>query len=93
MKIKPTLVGFSGELGLTLSLVLIKTRIAHIPTIKIRQIEYLMVFFELSSLENKMLLESKGQTVNKAQRQLRPEPYFLPGYNHVMIKYQDTITC
>ena len=39
MKIKPTLVGFSGE-GSMLSLVLIKTQNAPIPTMKIRQIEY-----------------------------------------------------
>ena len=59
-----------------LSLVLIKTRTAPIPTIKIRQIEYLTGFFKLNSLENKMQLESESSAVNKAQRQLRPEPYF-----------------
>ena len=37
MKIKPTLVGFSGEKGSMLSLVLLKTRNAPIPTMKIRQ--------------------------------------------------------
>ena len=36
MKIKPTMVGFSGEYGSKLSLVLIKTRNAPIPTMKIR---------------------------------------------------------
>jgi len=40
IKIKPTLVGFSGELGSKLRLVLIKTGNAPIPTMKIRQIEY-----------------------------------------------------
>ena len=36
---KPTLVGFSRELGSMLSLVIVKTRNAPIPTMKIRQIE------------------------------------------------------
>ena len=40
MQIKPTLDGFSGELGSMLSLVLRKTGNAPIPTMKIRQIEY-----------------------------------------------------
>jgi len=40
MKIKPTLVGFSGEKGSMLSLVLIKTQNAPIPAMKINQIEY-----------------------------------------------------
>jgi len=36
-------------------------------------------FFELNSVENKMQLESIAQVVNKDQRLLRPEPYFLKG--------------
>ena len=32
--------------------------------------------FELNSVENKMQLDPKAQAVNKAQRKLRPEPYF-----------------
>ena len=40
MKIKPTLVGFSGEQGPMLSLVFIKTRNAPIPIMKIRQLEF-----------------------------------------------------
>ena len=40
MKMKPTLVGFSWEYGSMLRIVLIKTRNAPIPTMKIRQIEY-----------------------------------------------------
>jgi len=40
MNIKLTLVGFSGEYGLMLNLVLIKTWNVPIPAMKIRQIEY-----------------------------------------------------
>ena len=40
MKIKPTLVGFSGEEGSMLGLNLIKTRNAPIPTMKIRQLQH-----------------------------------------------------
>ena len=40
MKINLTLVGFSGEKGSMLIIVLIKTRNASIPTMEIRQIEY-----------------------------------------------------
>ena len=36
-------------------------------------------FFKLNSVENKMQLESIAQVVNKVQRLLRPEPYFLKG--------------
>ena len=39
------MVGFTGEEGSLLSLVLIKTRNAPIPTMKIRQIEYQTGFF------------------------------------------------
>ena len=39
MKIKPTLVGLNGECSM-LNLVLIKTRNAPIPTMKIRQTDY-----------------------------------------------------
>jgi len=49
---------------------------AQIPAMKINQKEYETGFFELSSLKNKMLLESKSQAVNKDQRQLRLELYF-----------------
>ena len=60
MKIKPTLVGFSGELGSMLSLVLLKTRNAPILTMKIRLNRILNRFFELNSVEKKMQLESES---------------------------------
>ena len=56
-----------------LSIVLIKTRNASIPTMKIRQIEY---FFNSNLWKIRCILNSKAQVVNKTQRQLRPEPYF-----------------
>ena len=48
MIIKSTLVGFSGEYGSMLILVLIKNRNAPIPTTKIRQIQFLNRFYELN---------------------------------------------
>ena len=60
-----------------LSLVLIKTRNAPIPTMKNENPpnRILNRFFELNSVENKMQLP-KAQSLNKAQRQPRPELYF-----------------
>jgi len=46
---KPILVDFSGKLGSMLSLVLIMTCNAPIPTVKIRQKQYKPVFYELTS--------------------------------------------
>ena len=57
-----------------LSLILIKTRNAPIPTTKPRQIEYKNRFFKLKKI--RCSLNPKAQVVNKAQRQFRPEPYF-----------------
>ena len=59
-----------------LSLIFIKTRNAPIPTLKIRQIEYLTGFLNLTPWKIRCSLNPKALAVNKAQRQLRPEPYF-----------------
>ena len=56
-------------------LVLIKTRNAPIPAMKILQIEYYTGFFKLD-WKMRCSLNSKAQAVKKAQVQLRPEPYF-----------------
>ena len=59
------------------NLVLIKTRNTPIPTLNIRQISYLAGFFKTQLRKIiKCSLNPKAQAVNKAQRQLRPEPYF-----------------
>ena len=73
MKIKPVLVGFSREEGSMLSFVLIKTRNAPIPSMKIRQIEYITGFLNTSGGKIRCSLNPKAQVVNKAQR---PPPYF-----------------
>ena len=57
-------------------IVLIKTRNAPIPTMKIRQIEYYTGFLNSTLSKIRCSLNPKAQAVNKAQRQLRPEPYF-----------------
>ena len=57
-----------------LKIILIKTRNAPIPTMKIRQIECQTGF--LNSILWKCSLNPKVQAVNKVQRQLRPKPYF-----------------
>ena len=59
-----------------LSLVLLKTRNASIPTMKIHQIEYLTGFLNLTLRKIRCSLNPKALAVNKAQRQFRPEPYF-----------------
>ena len=62
------MVGFTGEEGSLLSLVLIKTRNAPIPTMKIRQIEYQTGFFFNSTLlKIRCSLNPKAQAVNKAK--------------------------
>jgi len=72
-----------------LSLVLRKPRIAPIPTIKIRQIEYQTGFFFNSTLwKMRCSLNPKAQVVNKAQRQLRPELYFLIFFKSRALKIQ-----
>ena len=76
MKIKPTLVGFSGEWVTMLGLVLIKTRNASISTVKFRQIEYKTGFLSSTLWNIRCSLNPKAQAANKAQQQLRPEPYF-----------------
>ena len=70
MKLKPTLVGFSGEFGSMLDLVLIKIRSAPIPTMKIRQIEYLTGFLNSTLWKIRCSLNPKAQAVNNAQRRL-----------------------
>ena len=60
------------------SLLIIKTRNAQIPTMNIRQLDVKSVFhlkpvFELNSMKKKCSENSKAQVVNKARRQLRPE--------------------
>ena len=60
-----------------LSLVLIKTRNAPIQTMKIRQIQQKTGFRNTTPWEIRCNLNPKAQAVNKAQRQLRPESYFL----------------
>ena len=57
-------------------LVLIKTGNAPIPTMKIRKIEYQTGFLNSTLREIKCSLNPKAQAAIKAQRQLRPEPYF-----------------
>ena len=59
-----------------LRLVLIKTGNAPIPTVKIRQIEYLTGFLNSTRWKIRCSLNPKVQAVNKVQRQLRPEQYF-----------------
>ena len=59
-----------------LSIVLIKTRNAPILTMKIRHIEYYTVFFNSTLWKIRCSLNPKAQAVNKAQRHLRPDPYF-----------------
>ena len=59
-----------------MSLVLIRTRNVPIPTIKIRQIEYQTVFLNSTLWKMRGSLNPKAQAVNKAQRQLKPVPYF-----------------
>ena len=63
MKINPTLVGFSGEKGSMLSIVLIKTRNASIPTMKIRQIEYYTVFFLTQKLWPHFIVLRKNDNI------------------------------
>ena len=60
------------------SLLIIKTRNAQIPTVNIRQLDVKSVFhlkpvFELNSMKKECSENSKAQVVNKARRQLRPE--------------------
>ena len=59
-----------------LCLVLIKTGNAPIPTMKIRQIEYSSGFLNSTLWKIRCSFNPKAQAVNKAQRQLRLEPYF-----------------
>ena len=58
------------------SLLIIKTRNAQIPTMNIRQLDVKSVF-ELNSMKKECSENSKAQAVNKARGQLRPESYFL----------------
>ena len=62
-----------------LSLVLIKTRNAQIPIMKIRKNSILNRFENSTLWKIKFNLNPKAQAVNKAQRQLWPELYF-PGF-------------
>ena len=64
-----------------LSLVHIKNRI--VPTMKIRQIEYQTGFFQLLC-KIRCSLNPKAQAVIKAQRQFRPESYFLEFFNRML---------
>ena len=59
-----------------LSLVLIKTQNAPIPTMKIHQIEYQTGFSNSTPWKTRCSLNPKAQALNKAQGQLRHEPYF-----------------
>ena len=59
-----------------LSFVLFKPRNAPIPTMKIRQIQYLTGFMNSTLWKIKCNWNPKTQAVNKAQQQLRPESYF-----------------
>ena len=52
MKIKSTVVGFSGESVSMLSLIQIKSRNPPIVIMKIRQVRYKTSFYKLNSLEN-----------------------------------------
>ena len=54
------------------SLLIIKTRNAQIPTMNIRQLDVKSVF-ELNSMKKECSENSKAQVVNKARGQLRPE--------------------
>ena len=76
MKIKPNLIGFSGEEGSMLRLFLIKTRNTAIPTMKIRKNRILNWFYNSTLGKIRCSLNPKAQPVNKVQRQLRSEPYF-----------------
>jgi len=73
-----------------LSLALVNTRNAPIPIMKIRQIEYLTVFFKSILLKIRCSLNPKAQAVNKFQRQLRPEQYFPEFFKS---RAQSTIKC
>jgi len=73
-----------------LSLVLIKTRNAAIPTMKIHQIEYQTGFLNSTRWKIRCSLNPKAQVVNKVQRQLRPEPYlpkFFKSRAQIVIKF------
>ena len=68
-----------------LSLVLIKNRNAPIPTMKIRQIEYLTGFLNSTLWNIRCSLNPKALVVNKAQQQHRPEPYFAEFFKSLVL--------
>ena len=57
-----------------LSLVLIKTQNEPIPTMKIRQIEYLTGFLNSTLWKIRCIFNPKAQAAKKTQQQLRLEP-------------------
>ena len=59
-----------------MGLVPIKTRNASISTVKFRQKEYKTGFLSSTLWNIRCSLNPKAQAANKAQQQLRPEPYF-----------------